>query len=93
MEIKEEKTGKKGEFFIEDNGERTAKIQYFDSDEGTITLYHTEVDPDLRGKGVGEDLVERAVKFARDHDLKIVAACPFARELIERNEEFRSVLA
>lgn len=93
MDIKEEKTGKKGEFYIEKDAERIAKIQYFHSGEGEITVYHTEVDAILRGKGIGEDLVERVVKYARDENLNIVAACPYAKKLIEKNENLRSVLA
>jgi predicted GNAT family acetyltransferase len=93
MKIIEERTGKKGEFYIEKNGERVAMIQYFDSAEGQITVYHTEVDASLRGQGVGEDLVERIVKYARDKGLRIVATCPFARKLIEDNADIRSVLA
>ncbi|CAN5362801.1 GNAT family N-acetyltransferase [soil metagenome] len=93
MEIKEQKTGKKGEFYIEENGDRVAVIQYFDSADGQITVYHTEVDASLRGQGVGEDLVERVGKYARDENLKIVATCPYALKLIEGNGDFKSVLA
>ena len=93
MEIKHERTGKKGEFYIEENGNRIAKIQYFHSGEGQINVYHTEVDKDLRGEGIGEDLVEQVVRFARDEDLKIVASCPYAKKQIEENEDLRSVLA
>ncbi len=93
MEIIEERTGKKGEFYIEKNGDRVAMIQYFDSAEGQITVYHTEVDASLRGQGVGEDLVERVVKYARDENLKIVATCPYARKLIEEKADRKSVLA
>ena len=93
MEIKDEETGKKGEFYIEKDGDRIARIQYFHSGEGVITVYHTEVDEKLRGKGVGEKLVERVVKYTRDQGLKLVPKCPYARKLIERNDELRSVLA
>jgi uncharacterized protein len=92
MEIKEEKKGKKGEFYIENNDERVAKIQFFNSGEGIINVYHTEVDPSLRGKGVGEDLVERVVSYARDENMRIEASCPFAKKVIESDPEMRSVL-
>lgn len=75
MDIKKEEKGKKGEFYIEEEGIRTARIQYFHSGEGQITVYHTEVDKNLRGKGIGEDLVERVVQYARDGNSKIVATC------------------
>ncbi len=93
MEIKEQKSGKKGEFYIEENSDRVATIQYFDSADDQITVYHTEVDASLRGQGVGEDLVERVVKYARDENLKIVATCPYARKLIEEKADLKSVLA
>ena len=93
MEIKEERSGEKGEFYIEKNGDRVARIQFIDSAEGQIDVFHTEVDEELRGQGVGDKLVDRVVKYARDADLKIVATCPYAKKLIERNEDLRSVLA
>ena len=93
MEIKQERTGKKGEFYIEENGERIARIQYFHSSEDEINVYHTEVSEELQGEGIGEDLVDKVVKFARGEDLKIVASCPFAKKRIEEREDLRSVLA
>lgn len=92
MEIKEERKGKKGEFYIEENRERIARIQFFHSGDGEITVYHTEVDKELRGEGIGEDLVERVVKCARDEGVKIVPTCPYARKVIEKNKELRTVL-
>ena len=92
MEIKEERKGKKGEFYIEENGKRVARIQFFHSGEGEITVYHTEVDKELRGEGIGEDLVERVVKYARDQGVKIIPTCPYARKVIEKNPELRTVL-
>jgi len=93
MKIDHEENKKKGSFYIDEGGERIAEIQYFHSGEGQITIYHTEVDPKLRGEGIGEDLVDRAVNFAKENDLKIVATCPYARKVIERNPEHARFLA
>jgi uncharacterized protein len=92
MEISQEEQKKKGSFFIEDEGKRVAELQYFYSADCQITIYHTEVDENLRGKGVGKDLVARAVEFAREKMLKIVATCPFAHKVIMRNPEYKDVL-
>lgn len=92
MDIRQEELKKKGAFFIEEDGERVAQIQYLKSAEGEITINHTEVDERLRGEGIGEDLVARAVDFAREKRLRIVAECPYARKVLEGTAEFRDVL-
>lgn len=93
MKIEHDENKKKGSFYIDEDGERIAEIQYFHSGEGQITIYHTEVDEKLRGQGVGEDLVDRAVRFAKENNLKIIATCPYARKLIEGNSEQARFLA
>ena len=93
MDIKQEEAKKKGSFFIEEDSERVAELQYFHSAQGQITIYHTEVDEKLRGKGIGEDLVANAIAFARETRLKVVAQCPYAHKVIERTEEYKDVLA
>ena len=92
MEIRHEEIKKKGSFVIDDNGERVAELNYFKSAPGEITIYHTEVNEDLRGEGLGEDLVEAAVKYARANKLKIIPKCPFAAQVIDEKPEFQDVL-
>jgi predicted GNAT family acetyltransferase len=58
-----------------------------------MVIDHTEVDEKLRGEGVGEDMVRAAVEYARENDLKINPACPYARKVIERTPELQDVLA
>ena len=47
MKIQREEHGKKGAFFIEENGEWIAEMTYFKSGPGQITIDHTEVDPNF----------------------------------------------
>ncbi len=93
MQIQNEEHGAKGAFFIEQNGEWIAEMTYKKSGAGMIIIDHTEVDESLQGKGVGKDLVEAGVKFARTNNLKIVAECPFAKKVIDETPEFQDVLA
>lgn len=93
MDIEHEEKKKKGAFFIENEGERLAKIEYFHSGPGRITVYHTEVNEKLRGKHVGEQLVAAAVNYARKNDLKIIPTCSFTKKVIDRTPEFQDVLA
>ena len=93
MGIKREEKKKKGEFMFEESGKKVAELAYCKSAPGEITIYHTEVAEKLRGKDIGKKLVEAAVKYARDNDLKIVAQCPFAAKVIARTPKFQDVLA
>ena len=93
MKIQNQEHGTKGAFFIEQDGEWIAEMTYRKSGAGVMTIDHTEVDESLQGKGVGKDLVEAGVKFARENDLKIVAQCSFAKKVIDETPEFQDVLS
>ena len=93
MEIQHSEVKKKGNFFIDENGEKLAELVYFRSSPGEMTIYHTEVSPKLRGEGIGRDLVAAAVKFARENDLKIEATCPYAKKLIDKTPEYQDIIA
>ena len=91
MEIKRDEHGKKGAFYIEENGEWLAEMAYFKSGENEITIDHTEVDESLRGENIGEDLVAEAVKYARENGLKIKATCPYAHKVLAHSPEYSDV--
>lgn len=93
MNIQYEEHGKRGAFYIEQDGEWIAEMTYVRSGENEITIDHTEIDESLRGQGIGYDLIEEAVKFARAETLKIKATCPFAKKVLERSEEYDDVKA
>lgn len=93
MKIQRQQHGKRGAFFIEENGEWLAEMTY--SREGTrkIVIDHTEVDDSLKGKGIGKYLVEAAVQYARKNNLLIKATCPFVKSVLEKDEQYEDILA
>jgi len=92
MQIQRDEHGRKGAFYIDENGEWIAELSYI-KDNGTMTIDHTEIDEKLRGEGIGQDMVKAAVEYARENNLKIKPLCPYARKVIERTPEFQDVLA
>jgi predicted GNAT family acetyltransferase len=62
----------------------TALITY-ERTPGTLRLIHTEVPEGLRGRHVGEALVEAALRAGRSEGLRIVAICPFVRAYMRRH--------
>jgi predicted GNAT family acetyltransferase len=93
MEIKHDEHGRHGAFYIEEDGEWIAEMTYTKSGPNAIAVDHTEVDEKLRGQGIGEKLVRRAVEFARENNLKIKPTCPYTRKVIDATPEFQDILA
>ena len=58
-----------------------------------IIIDHTAVPDALRGRGVGQALVARAVLDARREGFRIIPLCPFARSQFERHPDWRDVLS
>lgn len=92
MQIQRDEHGRKGAFFIDENGEWIAELSYT-KNNGIMTIDHTEIAEKLRGEGIGQDLVKAAVEYARENELKINPLCPYAKKVIDRTPEFQDVLA
>lgn len=92
MEIQHKEETGKGIFFIEKEASRIAELIYLLPDNSTMVIDHTEVSEELRGQRIGKKLVEAAVGHARSNGLKIVADCPYAKTVIQRNESYRELL-
>ena len=86
---------KKGEnmFFVgEDELNPEAYVSYKVDDEGDLIIDSTEVANQLSGQGIGSTLVNMVVEYAKDEDKKIVPQCPFARAVMEREEETKQMI-
>lgn len=92
MQIQHKNDGSHGEFFIENNGAPLAEMTYSMMDEKTMLISHTGVDPKMRGQGIAMQLVEEAVKYARQHDMKIVPQCSYVRKAFETHTEMKDVM-
>ncbi|MEY2881870.1 MAG: hypothetical protein RLZZ15_4250 [Verrucomicrobiota bacterium] len=58
-----------------------------------MTFTHTFVPPALRGRGLAEKLVRAGLAEARAQGRVVVPACSYVATFIERNPEFRDLLA
>jgi len=65
---------------------------FYKLDGNVITLIHTEVPPELGGKGVGARLVQGALDQVRAAGIKVVAQCPFVKAWIGKNPEYKDLL-
>lgn len=95
MEIEHKIYHSFGVFNCIENGEVRGEMTYsFDeSVPDKIMINHTWVDPSMRGKGVGDQLILKAIGFAREKQLKIVPLCPFVVTYFARHTEHADLLA
>ncbi len=61
-------------------------------DGNVITFVHTEVPPELGGRGVGSRLVQGALDQVRASGLKVIAQCPFVKGWIGKHAEYQDLL-
>lgn len=92
MKIEHSLDGNKGFFYINLDGKNIAEMTYSKAGSDKIIIDHTEVDESLKGQGVGYKLVEEAVNYAREKDVKILPLCPFAAAVFKKHEAYNDVL-
>ncbi len=45
------------------------------------------------GRGLGKQLVDKLVDYARNENKLIIPVCPYAKKVLESNPEYQDVLA
>jgi predicted GNAT family acetyltransferase len=65
---------------------------YYAISDNVITFIHTEVPPELGGKGVGSKLIKGALDQVRAEGLKVIAQCPFVKAYIEKHPDYADLL-
>ena len=65
---------------------------FYELGEGVITFVHTEVPPELGGRGIGSSLVQGALEKVRAEGLKVVPQCPFVKAWIGKHPEYKDLL-
>jgi hypothetical protein len=65
---------------------------YYELAGPVITFVHTEVPPELGGKGVGSKLIGGALDKLRSEGLKVIAQCPFVKAYIDKHPDYADLL-
>ena len=89
--IEREEGETKGRYVIRIDGHE-AEMTYTKVGLHQRIIDHTGMPEALRGRGVGEALVQRGVEDARAEGIKIIPLCPVAKAQIERHPEWQDVL-
>ena len=73
-------------------GQHRSEVVY-QLDGERVMFTHTFVPPELRGRGVAEQLVRTALAWARQERRHVVPACSYVAKFIEWHAEYRDLLA
>ena len=60
---------------------------------GAITLVHTEVPPELGGRGIGSKLGRATLDAVRAQGRKLTAECDFIRNYMTKHPDYNDLLA
>lgn len=82
----------KNRYELELNG-NIAIAEYILNKKGVLFFTHTEVPQELEGQGVASNLIEEAFEDAEERGLKVAPICPFVKSYIQRNPEWKRLLA
>ena len=59
----------------------------------TMMLLHTEVPPQLEGRGIASALVRAAFEHAKQNGMDVLPVCSYVRTWVQRHPEVGSMLA
>lgn len=92
MKVLHKKKDHKGEFYIQFEKEIVAHMTYSMAGSDKMIIDHTQVNDSLKGQGIGNKLLDAAVQYARDNNVKILPLCPFANAVFKKRKDYYDVL-
>lgn len=91
IQIERTEDDSKGAFRASVDGVPAGLMTYSRMNDSAIIVDHTEVFDGFEGTGVGKQLVEFGVTWARESHHRIMPLCPFAHALFQRTPSYADV--
>ena len=80
-----------GRWTLSKDGKEIGKMQYRWLNKSKFDIFSTEVEKEFESEGHGRELLNAAVKYARDNQKKISATCSYAKDIFENDASFTDV--
>ena len=73
--------------------EGTAVLDYRLHAPNVMEMFHTFTPHSARGRGVASSLVRGALDYARANNFRVIAACWYVANFMDKHAEYRDLLA
>lgn len=93
MTIEQINNDKNGVFKALNQDILVGELFYVWAGDKKFIIDHTDVNPNYNGKGVGKQMVMKAVEFARENNVQIIPLCPFAKSVFDKTSDTHDVLS
>lgn len=90
LSVKHDEDGKKYYAIVDG---RESVCEYGVVDEKTLNFWHTYVPPELRGRGIADELVRQALEDLLEKGFKVIPSCWFVRVYIDRHPRYQGLVA
>lgn len=90
LSVKHDKDAKKYYTIVEG---RESVCEYTSVDGNTLNLWHTYVPPELRGRGIADELVRQALEDLLEKGYKVIPSCWFVRVYMDRHPRYHELRA
>jgi predicted GNAT family acetyltransferase len=74
-----------------DDDEVIGEIRYR-REPGAVALVHTDIEPAREGQGLGEVLVEGALRDLRERGLRVIPVCPYVHAWLSRHPDYADLV-
>lgn len=92
MNIKQSDDTKHGTFEIFDADVKAGEMAYTWAGDSMLIIDHTDVEDQFRGQGIGRQLLDALVAFAREREIKVIPLCPFSKSVFDKDQSINDVL-
>jgi len=82
---------KQGAFNLYENNVKIGEM-VISLNDGTLTVYHTEVDESASGKGYAKLLLDAMTAYATENNIKVIPLCPYVHAQFKRHpDEYEAI--
>lgn len=74
----------RGAFFISENQEKLGEMAV-SKRNNILTIYHTEIKPEAKGKGFGKQLFDNMLDYVAKEKLLVKPLCPFVHAMFDKD--------
>ncbi|HEX6310407.1 MAG TPA: GNAT family N-acetyltransferase [Acidimicrobiia bacterium] len=89
IEVRHNPERSRYELTLED---RLVGVADYWADGDTLVFPHTEIEPPLRGRGLGAELVRGALDDVRANGQRVVARCWYVAQFVDEHPDYRDLL-